>query len=72
MIIIVTMMMVIVIIIMKDNDIHCDVRFDDWIPVEVSNAEHCEDKNPRKAAVLLENSFDQLSPMVKTIITMIK
>ena len=32
---------------------------DDVIPIEVANAKHCEDKNSRKAAVLLERNHDR-------------
>ena len=48
---IVMIMMEVMMSIMIDN-VHSD--YDDWIPVEVTNAKHCEDKNSRKAAVLLE------------------
>ena len=45
-----------------DNyDVLSDDDDDDRIPVEVTNAEHCEDKNSRKAAVLLRNNYHHLS-----------
>ena len=31
---------------------------DDVIPIEVANAKHCEDKNSRKSAVLLERNHE--------------
>ena len=31
---------------------------DDVIPIEVANAKHCEDKNSRKSAVLLETNHE--------------
>ena len=38
---------------------------DDVIPIEVANAKHCEDKNSRKAAVLLERNHDGVVMMIE-------
>ena len=44
---------------------HNDDDDDDVIPIEVANAKHCEDKNSRKAAVLLETNHDGVVMMIE-------
>ena len=45
----------------ENYDVLSDDDNDDWIPVEVTNAEYCEDKNSRKSAVLLRKKYCHLS-----------
>ena len=44
---------------------HNDDDDDDVIPIEVANAKHCEDKNSRKAAVLLERNHVGVVMMIE-------
>ena len=44
---------------------HNDDDDDDAIPIGVANAKHCEDKNSRKSAVLLERNHDGVVMMIE-------